>query len=433
MVTAGNGGVATIRLGVGDGTFGASLSYSMFTGTANAVSLGDLNGDGVLDLVVAGTTGSGVASIRIGNGNGTFGSATTYSTESTSSSSLSLGDVNGDGFIDLVTAGIGGGGKATVRLGSGNGTFGTSTSYSMETNISNAVTLGDLNGDGFLDLVTAGYEGTFGRATVRMGTGSGTFGSATSYLMQGSAYGESKAVTLGDLNGDGVLDLVTAGYVDSGGLTVRLGVGNGTFGSATSYSTGIASNYAVKLGDLNGDGFLDVVSAGSGYSNVRLGTGNGTFGTSTSYSMNTMISYSANLADLNNDGVLDFITAGQTVGTGEAAIRLSNTNTGVAPLLPFKLTTRADALQALPVLDQKLQQLSSQRGKIGAFQARLQVGVNTLQSSAENYAAADGLIRNTDIAEESSHLIRLNILQNASASILAQANMQPSIALKLLS
>jgi len=91
-----------------------------------------------------------------------------------------------------------------VRLGTGNGTFGAATSYVTESNRSFSVTLGDLNGDGILDLVTGGYNGASGFATVRLGQGNGTFGNATSYAT-GSTY--SNSVTLGDLNRDGLLIL----------------------------------------------------------------------------------------------------------------------------------------------------------------------------------------------------------------------------------
>ena len=83
-------------------------------------------------------------------------------------------------------------------------------------------------------------------------------------------------------------------------------------------------------------------------------------------------------------------------------------------------------------MTRKIQQLISQRGQIGAFQSRVQVGINNLQSASENYAAAESRIKDADIAAESAQLVRLNILQQAASSILGQANQQPALALKLL-
>jgi flagellin len=73
-----------------------------------------------------------------------------------------------------------------------------------------------------------------------------------------------------------------------------------------------------------------------------------------------------------------------------------------------------------------------QRGEIGAFQSRTDVAINVLQVSSENFKAAESRIRDADIADESSRLVRLNILQQAASSVLAQANQQPALAFQLL-
>jgi len=133
------------------------------------------------------------------------------------------------------------------------------------------------------------------------------------------------------------------------------------------------------------------------------------------------------LADLNGDGVLDW-----AAGSGNSVIaRVAMTTSGIAPLLPFSLTTVADARQALPVFGRRRQQLAEQRGEIGAFQSRIEVARNVLEVSSENFKAAESRIRNADIADESSRLVRLNILQQAASAILAHANQQPTLALQL--
>ncbi len=136
------------------------------------------------------------------------------------------------------------------------------------------------------------------------------------------------------------------------------------------------------------------------------------------------------LADLNEDGVLDLVAGTRNQET--LIVRLGNTREGISPLLEFSLETQADALQALAPLGDKLDALSEQRGTIGAFQSRLQSALNTLSAVGENYAAAESRIRDADIAFESSKLTRLNILQQAASAVLAQANVQPSLALELL-
>lgn len=76
--------------------------------------------------------------------------------------------------------------------------------------------------------------------------------------------------------------------------------------------------------------------------------------------------------------------------------------------------------------------LSVQRGNLGAVESRLQVAINNLSVARENFAAAESRIRDVDVATEAAELTRLNILQQAGASVLAQANQQPQLALQLL-
>jgi flagellin len=92
----------------------------------------------------------------------------------------------------------------------------------------------------------------------------------------------------------------------------------------------------------------------------------------------------------------------------------------------------ADARQALPVFKQKLDQLASQRGQIGAFEARLSTAVSTTRVASENYATAASQISDADVATEAAKLVRNQILQQAGAAILAQANQAPALALVLL-
>jgi flagellin-like hook-associated protein FlgL len=466
MVTAGYngpdgaGGGVTVRLGTGDGSFGLARSYdTMESAKLKALSLGDLNGDGALDMVTAGISGpdgsGGSVTIQLGAGDGTFSTVRSYDTmESLWSYALSLGDLNQDGVLDMVTAGYSGpdgtGGGVTVRLGVGDGTFGAARSYdTMESGISYALTLGDLNQDGVLDMVTAGYsgpDGTGGGVTVRLGVGDGSFGAARSYDTMES--GDSRALNLGDPNGDGVLDIVTAGYKGpdgtGGGVTVRLGVGDGSFGAARSYDTMESGmSYALTLGDLNQDGVLDMVTAGysgpdgtGGGVTVRLGVGDGSFGAARSYdTMESGDTRALSLGDLNGDGVLDIVTAGYKGpdGTGGGAtVMLGSTTTGVAPLLPFSLKTKYNAKFSLELMKQKLNHLTAQRGTIGAFQSRLQTASNVISTTTENVAAAESQIRDADVAEEAARLLKLQILQQATAAVLGQANTQPQLALALL-
>ena len=92
----------------------------------------------------------------------------------------------------------------------------------------------------------------------------------------------------------------------------------------------------------------------------------------------------------------------------------------------------AGARQALPVFRRKLEQLDSQRAGLGAIQSRIDVALGTLSVASENYSAAESQITDCDVAEESAKLTKNQILQQAGAAILAQANQGPALALTLL-
>ncbi len=87
---------------------------------------------------------------------------------------------------------------------------------------------------------------------------------------------------------------------------------------------------------------------------------------------------------------------------------------------------------ALDAVKGAISSLTSNRGNLGAAESRLLVAINTLQVARENFAAAESQIRDVDVATEAANLTKLNILQQAGSSILAQANQQPALALSLL-
>jgi flagellin len=101
-------------------------------------------------------------------------------------------------------------------------------------------------------------------------------------------------------------------------------------------------------------------------------------------------------------------------------------------MLGFSLKTKSEALQSMGMLDRTLENLSQQRGTIGASQSRVSIAISNLQSAKENFAAAESRIRDADIASEAANLVRTQILQQAATSVLAQANQGPQLALTLL-
>jgi flagellin len=87
---------------------------------------------------------------------------------------------------------------------------------------------------------------------------------------------------------------------------------------------------------------------------------------------------------------------------------------------------------ALEAIKGALTSIGRSRGNLGALESRLSASINNLQVARENFKAAESQIRDLDVAAEAAELTRLNILQQAGAAVLAQANQQPAIALQLL-
>lgn len=408
-----------VRLGDGNGSFSASFSY---IGTfIPAVTVNDFNGDGIMDIAASEIFNS-TMSIYLGNGNGTFksGIATAIGI---SPISIVSGDINGDGIADIVT-GEGGTSEIAIYYGTGNGSFSGRTAVATSGNPL-SISVADINGDLIDDFVVADVSGS--DLTIHYGNRNNTV-----TIQAVSSYANAQyAVTTGDLNGDGRIDLISTDY-NGDAINVSLRNANGTFAASVSYFIGTgAGSRQVALGDFNGDGVLDVVSANYSAQSVSmlLGRGNGTFGTARSTAMNGTI-HDVDIGDFNRDGVQDILATNRS--DGRLNIFTGAVKDGAGPLLPFDLGTQVGARQALPAFDEKLRQLSAQRGKIGAFQARVGVGINNLQAAVENYAAAESRIRDADIAQESADLVRLQILQQAATSILGQANQQPQLAFALL-
>jgi hypothetical protein len=268
-IVATNGSGVSVLLGNGDGTFQPAQDYGLpnegaGTQTSLSLAVGDLNGDGKLDLVVTGTTsylgpypsygspGASYVNVLLGNGDGTFTNASTVQIPSGPEQEIvALGDFTGNGRLDVATPTTNG---VAVLLNNGNGTLGPPSTFATD-RIPRSVAAGDFNGDGKLDLVTANYTSGLGSSmSVLMGNGDGTFQPARN-LATGASIAE-----VGDFNHDGKLDIVTVPENINGSIRVLLGNGDGTFQSPLSYAAG-PSPYAVAVGDFNGDGFPDLAVA----------------------------------------------------------------------------------------------------------------------------------------------------------------------------
>ncbi len=317
-------------------------------GEPGAIVTADFNGDGQPDLAVSEpcealpectTQSTGNVKILLGRPDGTFFVASSVAV-SNLPTALATGDFNGDGKIDIAVANYGAA-TVTILLNDGHGKF-TVVPATIPVDLTPiSIAVGDFNRDGKLDLAVANSVAyctpapvgcTTNAVSIRLGRGDGTFLAAPSITGTGAT---NDRVTTADLNRDGILDLVL--FVDETPSVVYLGEGDGTFTAIASPPT-LAYEQPGALGDVNGDGRLDLVSAVGIYPDFNqsilattLGNGDGLFHAGPQSPVAEDLTGGGLLADFNGDGKLDFAEPGYPsdhfdffLGNGHGAFSLTN-------------------------------------------------------------------------------------------------------------
>ena len=290
-------GLPGCDLGNGNGTFGDACALGTAAGPSAAV-FARIDADALPDLVVA-CRGASVVSVLFNAGSGSFLEKHDFPTGAAADAIVSA-DFDGNGKADIVTANQT---ANTVSLLRNNGLNGFFPKVDFAVGAKPvALRAADLNADGKMDLVVV--NNAVATVSVLLGNGAGSFAPKVDYPV--SNVGPTD-IAVADFNNDGKPDMAVAGnFVGFGGLLIRLGNGDGTFGAETALEMNLPKR-AITAADFNKDGRMDLAASDDQFQvSVLLGNGNGTFASTAVY-YTSSIAFSIEAADLDNDGNLDLL------------------------------------------------------------------------------------------------------------------------------
>jgi hypothetical protein len=335
-VNSGSNTVSVFRNTGSSGTISYAGKVDFTTGASPiSVAIGDLDGDGKADIAVANNTGNTLSVFRnTGSGTISFGAKIDFAA-GTGPQTVAIGDLNGDGKADLVVTN----GTSVISALRNTSTIGT-IGYAARVNFTTAggpslVAIGDIDGDGKVDLAVACSSSN--RISLLRNTSSTT---AITFAAKVDLVGIStpNSIALGDLDGDGKGDLAVGNRLGASLSVFRntSSIGTVSYAARVDFTTG-TQPVSVAIGDLDGDGKVDLATANTGSNTISILRNTSSTGT-ISYATKVDFATATNprsgvIADLDGDGRSDLIA----VNSGSNNVSILRNN----PLFPPTITSIA--------------------------------------------------------------------------------------------